>query len=350
MVLSGVVLTAQSLSGRNAAVFTVRATDGGNRQTTAVVNISFHAFPTSSMPTFQSSSSDLVMSEGRPINAQLTKVTAIPQSSSGTILYSIAGGNVADTFSIKSDGKIVLNKKLDYAVASSFDLWIAATDSSNGIHSYKNIKVTVQDINDHDPEFKQALYITSVLEEQSILGARELVRVEATDPDSGINGEITYSLIEGNIGNPFVLSQDGILKLIKKLDREFISRYDLVILARDGGGRNSTTLVIVNVEDINDKFPRFELIYTWNIPEDTPIGTVVSAVRARDSDIGANANIVYALDRPSSHFDVTPTGNVTVKAELDRETTSSYEVVISASNTGPENVISGTTTVQIMVC
>ena len=96
-------------------------------------------------------------------------------------------------------------------------------------------------------------------------------------------------------------------------------------------------------------FPSFESIYTWSIPEDTSVGSVVSAVRARDGDIGSNANIVYALNSPSSHFDVTSTGNVTLKASLDRETKSSYEVVISASNTGPENAISGTTTVQITV-
>lgn len=265
------------------------------------------------------------------------------------VLYQIVGGNIGNAFRIQTDGQIMLDKKLDYAVSSVYQLWIEARNSASGGKAYKNFTISIQDENDHVPEFEQALYITSMVEQQSIFGSIPLVQVSASDSDSGIFGNITYAIQSGNVGNPFILSTDGTLKLTKQLDRETIPRYEVVISATDGGGLSSTTIVIVNVLDINDMFPRFENMYRWDVAEDVSVGSVVSTVRARDGDIGENANIVYSLAQESSNFAVTPSGNVTVTATLDRETQDSYEVVISARNTGPENVLTGTTTVYITV-
>ncbi|XP_067948846.1 protocadherin Fat 4-like [Watersipora subatra] len=343
---TGVIRASTRLQGPNAISFTVRATDGGHRRADASINVTFVSFDTSQIPQFRDSPSQLELREDQSLETELTKVIAVPGS--GDIQYSIVGGNVADTFSVKTDGKVTLLRKLDYAVASRYDLWIEARDSVSGLSAYKNIEVNVTDINDHIPEFERALYITRALEEQSIVTAQELVKVQANDPDTGVNGDITYSLVEGNIGNPFVLSADGTLKLTKKLDRESIPSYNVVIRATDGGGLNSTTIVIVYVDDINDMFPKFESIYRWEISEDTPVGTVVSAVHAIDNDVGPNAEISYSMHVPNTHFDVTSTGNVTVKAPLNREDQAMYEVVIIAKNVGSD-ALTGTTTVRVTI-
>lgn len=193
--------------------------------------------------------------------------------------------------------------------------------------------------------------MTSVVEQQSIFGSKLLLKVTANDLDSGIFGRVTYRIVSGNIDNPFYLdANDGSLKLSKQLDRETIPRYQLTVEAKDGGNLTSTTIVIVNVEDINDNFPRFESSYSWTVPEDVQPGTVIASVKARDADIGINANIVYALDKPNAKFEVSPTGNVSVKASLDREVESGYTLTISAKNVGVSNItLSGTTTVSITV-
>lgn len=327
----------------------MRASDGGGLSSTAQLNITLQSLPNSAIPVYQASPSSLQLTEGYSVSSVVTTVTATVTSNGAQVIYSITGGNVANTFRIQPNGQVILDKRLDYSMTSSYDLWIEAMDSASGGKAYKNIQISIQDENDHSPEFEQALYNTSIVEQQSIFGSIPLVKVKATDADSGVFGNITYSIKSGNIGNPFFLSSDGTLRLTKQLDREAIPRYDVVITATDGGGRNSTTIVIVNVADINDMFPRFETLYRWSVEEDVQVGSVVSAVRARDGDIGDNANIVYSLAEPSSHFSVTPTGNVTVTSKLDRETQSTYRVVISAGNTGQDNALSGTTTVTITV-
>lgn len=51
-------------------------------------------------------------------------------------------------------------------------------------------------------------------------------QVLATDADSGLNGRIDYSIVDGNPNNAFIIdSVRGILATSAVLDREIISSY-----------------------------------------------------------------------------------------------------------------------------
>ena len=78
------------------------------------------------------------------------------------------------------------------------------------IHSYyqsrlvstTNLEVVVLDVNDNPPEFSSKAYFASV-EEGAAGGAEggsseDVVRVLATSRDSGVNAEISYSIVGGN--------------------------------------------------------------------------------------------------------------------------------------------------------
>lgn len=347
--MTGVITAAQRLTSPGFNL-TVRARDGGNRVSMVLLQVTIRSVPDNSLPEFQPSLSSVNIAESKAVMSEVTRVSATTSVASATVLYSIAGGNVGDTFSISADGAVKLSKRLNYAEASAFNLWIQAIDSVNGNAAYKEVVINVEDENDHTPEFEQSLYTVSVVEEQSIFGSRLLVRLTAEDMDSGSFGRVSYSLLSGNIDFPFYLdASDGSLKLTKKLDREAIARYQLVIRAEDGGGLASTTIVIVNVEDINDNFPRFESSYNLVVPEDISPGSLISTVRARDADVGLNANILYALDSASRKFAVSSSGNITVVASLDREVEDMYTLVVSAKNVGVDITLSGTATVTITV-
>jgi len=344
-----VVLSAQRLTSSSPSFFTIRATDGGGKSSELSVNITFRRYATSAQPVFQDLVSSIRLSEGKAVNSQVLRFTATPSVPGNTILYSIAGGNTANTFMVGVDGQLILTRALDYSLTPAFDLWIEARDASTEAKSYEKVVIMIADENNHTPEFEQALYMVSVVEEENVFDAGLLLKVTATDRDSGLNGTVTYSLLSGNVDDPFILEPDGSLVRTKRLDRERIARYSLLIQARDGGGLTSTTIVIVNVEDINDMFPRFDSAYRWSVAEDMPVGSIISSVSATDADVGINAEILYSMHSPSSHFAITPSGNVTLTAKLDRENVSSYEVVVSAKNVEGENGISGSTTIQIQV-
>lgn len=85
----------------------------------------------------------------------------------------------------------------------------------------------------------------------------------------------------------------------RPLDRETNAKYLLQITAQDRGSpttHQGQCNITVNVLDLNDSDPRFELSkYTTSIPEDAAIGTSVLSVIAVDADLGINSRIVYSL-------------------------------------------------------
>ncbi len=86
--------------------------------------------------------------------------------------------------------------------------------------------------------------------------------------------------------------------------------------------------------DINSP-PEFEQhLFSVRIPENSPIGFHVLALRAHDRDRHANAKLHYELN-DSEQFTIDPEmGVVSVDGELDREKMSSYTLNISVIDSG----------------
>jgi hypothetical protein len=61
------------------------------------------------------------------------------------------------------------------------------------------------------------------------------------------------------------------------------------------GMHNSTTSLEIHVKDVQNSPPVFQGSLAAVIDEDSPIGTLVMTVRARDGDRGQPRKIVYEL-------------------------------------------------------
>lgn len=63
-------------------------------------------------------------------------------------------------------------------------------------------------------------------------------QVRATDEDSGLYGQITYSFINDLGKTQFTIDADGVISTVQKLDRENPFNKDMVltVMALDGGG------------------------------------------------------------------------------------------------------------------
>ena len=68
------------------------------------------------------------------------------------------------------------------------------------------VKVQVGDINDNHPAFYPRQYNVSLRESQA--RTAPVVVVAATDPDSGSNGRIRYSIVRGNQHGLFRIDAD----------------------------------------------------------------------------------------------------------------------------------------------
>ncbi|XP_058590091.1 protocadherin beta-7 [Neofelis nebulosa] len=215
----------------------------------------------------------------------------------------------------------------------------------------------VRDINDHSPVFLDRETTLKILE-STTPGATFLLE-SAQDSDVGINNLRNYTISsnayfhinvrdsgEGNVYPELVL--DAVL------DREKISELNLTLTAMDGGSppRSGTALIRILVLDINDNIPEFvQSLYKVQVPEDSPVGSLVVAVSARDLDTGTNGEIVYAFFYATEvilkTFRINSTsGKLYLKAELNYEAIQTYTLTIQAKDGGG---LSGKCTVVVHV-
>ena len=256
-------------------------------------------------------------------------------------IISISDHTPLIAFSINSSGCIHTTMNLNREQKSSYQLTVQASD--NGIlrlGGFASVYVTVIDKNDHPPVFSKLMYNLTLTEETLV--QTTVLRLEATDQDSGRNKALTFSILEGNINNTFKISNTGVMTLQKKLDKETLASYDLKVFAFDKGNpvMNSSVLVFVTVIDSNDHSPVFEQsIYTANVSELTQIGKIILNVSATDADSHV---ITYSIDSSQtmalSVFQVnSATGQISLKSNLNFEVTTDYWFTGTATDNGLSN-------------
>jgi hypothetical protein len=72
---------------------------------------------------------------------------------------------------------------------------------------------------------------------------------------------------------------------------------------------------------MNDNAPSFPHALSRRIEEDTPVGSLITSVAARDLDLNAADQVEYSLTAPSDYFELQrATGDLFLLKELDFET------------------------------
>ena len=127
----------------------------------------------------------------------------------------------------------------------------------------------------------------------------------ATDDDSGVNGEITYSVSEDDEDGLFFLNPvTGVFNLTRTLDYEAQQYYVLTVRAEDGGGQFSTIRVYFNVLAVNDNPPLFSLSsHSTSLMENLPPGSTVLVFNVTDADDGLYF-LLYAQKISLKHYHI----------------------------------------------
>ncbi|XP_053423297.1 protocadherin beta-3 [Nycticebus coucang] len=241
------------------------------------------------------------------------------------------------------DGKkypeLVLDKVLDREEQPELSLTLVALDGGSPPRSgTAQIHILVLDINDNAPEFAQSLYEVQILENRPINSV--IVTVSASDLDTENFGTVSYAFFHASeeIRKTFQLNPvTGDMQLIKSLDFEVISTYEVVIEAKDGGGISGKSTVIVQVVDINDNPPELTLSSVNSpIPENSA-ETVVAVFSVSDLDSGDNGramcsianNLPFVLKPSAENF-----YTLVSERALDRESQAEYNITITVTDLG----------------
>ncbi|KAM9330444.1 protocadherin-23 [Gastrophryne carolinensis] len=251
------------------------------------------------------------------------------------IVYRFISGD-QDAFMLNSEtGELTVNDPsyVDFEVRNKINLVITAETST--VVAYCGVTVLIQDENDNAPVFAQDYQETSILEGQ---GHNTFVlQVFATDADSGVNGQVDYSIADGNENKAFLIdSRRGVITTNAILDREIKASYRLVLHAADRGypSLTATTIIMVLVIDVNDNAPTIPPMETILIPEDASPGYFVMCVTANDVDLRTNVSYSFTENgNPGMRFDIDKyTGAITLTGVLDYEETSQLHLEIQASD------------------
>ncbi|XP_059470524.1 cadherin-99C isoform X3 [Neocloeon triangulifer] len=213
-----------------------------------------------------------------------------------------------------------------------YSITVQATDKG-GRSSQGIVEVTViPGPNTHRPRFTQTVYEAEV-SEGAALNATVLT-VTATDPE---DDPVTYSIVAGNELRQFSINaQTGVISVIRRLDREDLTRYQLMVRAEDSGGLASTATVNIKVSDLNDKNPEFvDLPYEFKVKEGEA-GVTVGNVKAVDADEGQNAVVYYSVPPDVSFSIDAMSGEIRTKVALDYEKQPSHVFVVTATDGGQE--------------
>ena len=166
-------------------------------------------------PKFEQESYSFKLLENLPIGTLIGQVNAIDFDLNSTIHYELASPDYQDIFSIDSfTGQLYTKVLLDYETHSIYHLHIIAKDNDN-LHS-DNVSLTIEliDINDNPPiiNTSTSVYIPSNLLRINVSQPIIITRIIATDHDSGLNGNLTYIILDGNQNDYFQIDyMNGII-------------------------------------------------------------------------------------------------------------------------------------------
>ncbi|KAL4226469.1 hypothetical protein ACF0H5_014452 [Mactra antiquata] len=334
----------------------VEAADDGvsSRTATATVTITV-TDANDGVPVFNPAVYTATISENDPVGTTVTTVTAT-DIDSVTPSYSIISGNNDGVFRVETSGVVAINDatNLNYDSATkSYTIVVQADDGTNT--GTTTVAVVVTNYNDNTPNFATASS-TQTLAEDS--GSVTVVTVAATDADHSTDGDITYSITSGNAaGNFAVDSSTGVVTLIGSLDMETVQTYTITITATDGGvnpgALTADYFLTVHVSDINDVVPSCtSSLYSVTVLEDVTTNSPITQLICSDKDASNPNNDISTYNIVSGNTNgdmiVSSTGEISNINNLDRETTSSYSLVIEVTDSGMP-ALSTTTTVNVII-
>ncbi|KAG8186896.1 hypothetical protein JTE90_023783 [Oedothorax gibbosus] len=293
-------------------------------------------------PHFSHNVYPVALAENTPAGKLITTVSANDEDigNYGQFTYTIESKEYRKFFRINSEtGEVYTKVPIDREVYNLCQIIVSAVDAG-GRCGYATVHVTITDENDNAPLFAVSEYTVTIPVNMTV--GTTILKIHASDADEGVSSSLDYALYKSNnsvISELFGVTHDtGEVYVRKAAIGHENYGYQFFILVKDHGVPSLETVVPVNAIFIDPKedYPKFEHFkYDFFIPENSPIGTIISFVNATCSrqvtysftpaPKGTNSELVL------SKFSIDKQGSIMLMSEVDREVQSVYNLNVRAT-------------------
>ncbi|ESO93700.1 hypothetical protein LOTGIDRAFT_71703, partial [Lottia gigantea] len=254
--------------------------------------------------------------------------------------------NVMNNQDGQADLGLIVKHQLDRETKSTFNVEIIAKDGGTPPKTgTARIQIFVQDVNDNPPQFVSKLFEETVKESVPLFAP--ILRLVATDSDSGVNSELSYSFTSrtpASIKEYIKIDEaTGDVIPIKQFDYESENLFRFFVQVDDKGtpSKKDQAEVKIFIEDVNDNGPTVNI----NLPpsgtqllEDADIGSFIAHVSVSDNDAGSNGAI--SCNIPDGHFllnkfsDSSYNYKIVLKESLDFEKSAKHLINVTCHDEG----------------
>ena len=279
-----------------------------------------------------------------PAGMEVVLVEAVDLVDTGLnaeVTYSLRPSAYSQLFTIDSvSGSVKLGQDLQVSGSTSYRLEVLASDKGDPVMS-SSTSVTLMPSADnlHSPKFSDVSTQVIIPENEPV--DTFIIKLSASDRDTGINGMLRYSIVAGNEEERFKINdRSGQIFINKALDYDNENEYNLTIQAQDLAfePKSSVSVLRIILTDVNDNVPFFERPqYDAYLRENSAPGTEIITMKAIDFDSPRYAKIQYQIEEQTmrQYFSVDKnSGKVTSKVLFDYEKYPEYSFHIVASNPG----------------
>uniref|UniRef100_A0A8C1J1L8 Si:ch211-186j3.6 n=1 Tax=Cyprinus carpio TaxID=7962 RepID=A0A8C1J1L8_CYPCA len=355
--LTGWIYVNQPISQRTYISRQIIATDGGNRSSSVELAVTITNVK-NQPPQWEKDKYEVIIPENTVRDTPVVTIKATSPLGDPRVTYNLEDGLVPESnmpvrFYLtpnREDGSasILVAEPLDYETTRNFMLRVRAQNVAPvPLAAFTTVHINITDVNDNVPFFTSSIYEASVTEGAEI--GTLVLQVSANDLDLGLNGKISYSLLNDRSGDYQYFRIDpelGTIYTEAVFDRETKGSYLLEVKSVDGwesgrpgkhGQPNSDTAYVrIFISDVNDNKPVFaQSVYEVDVDEDADVGSTILTVSANDEDEGANAKLRYQITSGNVRgvFDMEPeVGTIFIAQPLDYEQNKLYKLHILASD------------------
>ncbi|XP_076989406.1 cadherin-15 [Tamandua tetradactyla] len=293
-----------------------------------------------------------------------------PETDNAALRYSIVAQGGPELFSIDElTGEIrTVQVGLDREVVAVYNLTLQVADmSGDGLTATAFALITLDDINDHAPEFTRDEFFLEAVEAVSGVDVGRL-EVQDADLPGSPNWVASFSILEGDPDGHFSIRTDpgtnaGILSVAKPLDHESCALHQLRVAVQNEAPlhaaapkpRRGQATVSVRVQDTNEAPEFLENPLRTSLAEGAAPGTHVAIFSARDPDTQQLQRLSYSKDYdPEDWLQVDgATGRIQTRRALSPASpflkSGWYRAIILASDdASPPRTATGTLSIEIL--